>query len=64
MNVELFNLPKLDKKNFSIVEKTYCDILNKYHVGTKLNEEILDWMDSANVFLHKCDNMEFDNERS
>lgn len=50
MEVELFNFPTM-KDGRIAVELTYCELVNKYRNGEKLEPEALDWMDTANNWL-------------
>jgi hypothetical protein len=50
MDIQTFSLPNLTEGQETI-ERLYCQLINKYRNGDKLNAEELDWMDSANVHL-------------
>lgn len=50
MNVELYNYPTL-KDGRIAVETLFCELVNKYRNGEKLEPETLDWMDTANTWL-------------
>lgn len=50
MDIEIYNFPTLADGRIT-VEHAYCDLINKYRNGEKLDPEVLDWMDSANTWL-------------
>lgn len=52
MNIELYNFP-IDRVD---IEQQYCELLNKYRSGEKLEPEVIDWMDQANNFLMSTSN--------
>lgn len=49
--VLIFKFPDLKKKNVTIIERKYCELISQYRNGVKLETEVIDWMDSANSFL-------------
>ena len=50
MEVEQFVFPTLNDGRIAI-ETTYCELVNKYRNGEKLQPEAIDWMDHANTIL-------------
>ena len=50
MNVKVYSFPTL-KDGRIPVEQAYCNLINAYRNGEKLEPEALDWMDSANTWL-------------
>jgi hypothetical protein len=49
MDIEVHSFPTM--RNPEQVERTYCELVNKYRNGEHLDPEVLDWMDSANNWL-------------
>lgn len=49
MKVVVHDFPPF--KSVYRVEEKYCELLNKYRSGEYLDEETIDWMDSANTWL-------------
>lgn len=50
MEVKIYKLPTLDD-GVAEVEHKYCELLNEYHNGKKLEPELMDWLDTANNWL-------------
>lgn len=50
MDVKVFDFPTM-KDGRIAVEHKYCELLNLYRSGEKLDLEALDWMDTANNWL-------------
>lgn len=50
MEIEVYSFPTM-KDGRTAVEYKYCELLNQYRNGEKLDPEALDWMDSANTWL-------------
>lgn len=49
MQVEIFSFPTQDHPRE--VELKFCELINRYRGGEKLEPEVLDWMDTANNWL-------------
>lgn len=50
MSAEKFTFPTL-KDGRPAVELKFCELVNSYRNGEKLEPEAIDWMDSANNWL-------------
>ena len=50
-DVLIFKFPDLVVENKLGIERQYCQLLNEYRNGERLDPEVLDWMDSANNYL-------------
>lgn len=51
MELRVYKFPIMNDKFRHLVEIEYCKLLNKYRNGDTLDEESIDWMDSANNWL-------------
>jgi hypothetical protein len=49
--VLVFKFPALNDGSRTEIERKFCELINEYRNGTKLDPEVLDWMDTANNFL-------------
>jgi hypothetical protein len=49
MDIKVFSFPTME--NPTLVERTYCEILNAQRNGEQLADEVIDWMESANTWL-------------
>lgn len=54
MRPEMFIFPTL-KDGRSAVELKFCELINLYRNGEKLEPEAIDWMDTANNWLSSSD---------
>ena len=52
MDRKVYEFPTQSDSRINI-ELTYCNLLNKYRYGDKLDPEELDWMDTANTWLEE-----------
>lgn len=50
IDVEMHKFPTLKDGRIAVEEK-YCELVNMYRKGEKLDYETIDWMDSANTWL-------------
>ena len=50
MDIQIYDLPTVDAGT-DILEKKYCEVLNRYRRGEKLAIEVVDWLDYANNIL-------------
>ena len=50
MDIEVYSFPTMREGRIA-VEHKYCELINQYRNGEKLDPEVLDWMDSANTWL-------------
>lgn len=50
-DVMTFKFPNFTEDSLPEIERKYCQLLNEYRSGKKLDPEVIDWMDSANNFL-------------
>ena len=50
IDVEMHKFPTLKDGRIAVEEK-YCELVNKYRSGDRLDPEAIDWMDSANTWL-------------
>lgn len=50
MEIEFHSFPTMNDGR-KRVEELYCILINKYRNGDSLDEETLDWLDSANTWL-------------
>lgn len=51
MEIKMYNFPTLENDGITAIEKEYCRLLNLKRQDVKLDEEVQDWMDSANSIL-------------
>jgi len=49
--VLVFKFPALNDGSRTAIERKFCELINEYRNGVKLDPEALDWMDTANNFL-------------
>jgi len=50
MDIEVYSFPTFADGRIA-VEHKYCELINQYRNGEKLDPEVIDWMDSANTWL-------------
>jgi hypothetical protein len=51
MDIIIHNFPVMDEQHLVDVEKKYCELLNMVRNGDSVDDETIDWMDSANNWL-------------
>lgn len=49
--VLVFKFPSLNGDSRTEIERKYCELVNEYRNGARLDPEVLDWMDTANTWL-------------
>ena len=49
MDVKVFSFPTM--QNPTLVERAYCELLNAKRNGESLDDEVIDWMETANTWL-------------
>ena len=49
MEVKVYSFPTM--QNPTLVERAYCALLNAKRNGESLDDEVIDWMETANTWL-------------